>query len=309
MASKKNAVILPKLLGMVFLILSILSSTSIYIIFKLINHYKVHTFSTIVVNYLAACIAGFFLSNSKQFSFSIFFENWFPISALIGVLFIIMFYVIAKSTQKVGVAVTTVAVKMSVVVPIAFSIWYDTADVLTLLKSLGIVLAILSVFLTVYRKNTQKINANTILLPAFLFIGMGIVDSCVKFAQSAFVTNDLTSVFSTMVFASALISGILVLPFSKNALASYRFTKTWIFGIILGLVNFGSMYFLILALNYVDISTGVQAMGSIVFGINNIGIVALSVIAGFIMFNERPSRLNWIGITLSCGAIIVLMFS
>jgi drug/metabolite transporter (DMT)-like permease len=220
-----------------------------------------------------------------------------------------MFYVIAKSTQKAGVAVTTVAVKMSVVVPIAFSIWYDSADVLTLLKSIGIVLAILSVFLTVYRKSSQKINANTILLPAFLFIGMGIVDSFVKFAQSAYITNDLTPVFSTMVFVSALFSGMLILPFNKAAIANLCFMKTWVLGIILGLVNFGSMYFLILALNHVDISTGYQALGSVIFGINNIGIVALSVIVGFLMFKERPSLLNWAGITLSAGAIIVLMYS
>ena len=113
---------------MIFLALSILSSASIYVIFKLVDRFKVFTLSAIVVNYLAACLAGFFLSNSSQFTPSIFRESWFPISVIIGVMFIVMFYLIAKSTQRAGVAVTTVAVKMSVVFPIAFSIWYDADD-------------------------------------------------------------------------------------------------------------------------------------------------------------------------------------
>jgi drug/metabolite transporter (DMT)-like permease len=294
---------------MIFLILSILFSALIYVVFKLIGHYKVHTFSAIVVNYLAACFAGFFLSSSNPFTLSVFKEEWFPVSSIIGIMFIIMFYVIGKSTQKAGVAVTTVAVKMSVVIPIAFSIYLDGNDLLTLLKFTGIVLAILSVFLTIYKRTTQTVDLKSVLLPAFLFIGMGVVDSFVKFAQSSFISNELTPVFSSVVFAVALASGILVLPFNKGASKSFANPMAWLLGIVLGIVNFGSMYFLILALNYIDIKTGIQAMGSVVFGINNIGIVALSVIIGFILFGERPSRINWIGIALSGVAIIVLFFS
>ena len=294
---------------MVFLILSILSSASIYVIFKLIGRFKVHTFSAIVINYIAACIAGFFLSKSNPFTLSIFQEKWFPIALLIGIMFIIMFYVIGKSTQKAGVAVTTVAVKMSVIFPIVFSIWYDAEDKLTLLKLIGITLAIASVILTVYQKSSTKMDWRAILLPAFIFIGMGIVDSFVKYSQSEYITNDLTPIFSTLVFSSALTAGILILPFNREAIKSLLSSKTILLGIILGLVNFGSMYFLILALNHIDISTGKQAMGSVVFGINNIGIVALCVIVGFLAFNERPSRINWIGIATSGVAILILSYS
>ena len=186
---------------MIFLVLSILSSASIYVIFKLVDRFKVFTLSAIVVNYLAACLAGFFLSNRSHFSFAIFQESWFPISVIIGIMFIVMFYLIARSTQKAGVAVTTVAVKMSVVFPIAFSIWYDVTDNLSLLKLSGIFLALIAVFLTVYRKSSAKFDARIILLPAVIFLGMGVVDSFVKFAQSAYVSNEIASVFSATVFA------------------------------------------------------------------------------------------------------------
>lgn len=294
---------------MIFLALSILSSASIYVIFKLVDRFKVFTLSAIVVNYLAACLAGFFLSNSSQFTPSIFRESWFPISVIIGVMFIVMFYLIAKSTQRAGVAVTTVAVKMSVVFPIAFSIWYDADDNLSLLKLSGIVIALIAVYLTVYRKSTSNVDTRTILLPAAIFLGMGVVDSFVKFAQSAYVSNDIASLFSATVFAVSLFTGVIVLFFNSKASKGLLNIKTWILGVLLGLVNFGSIYFLLLALNHIDVRTGVQAMGSVIFGINNIGIVALSVVIGFLIFAERPKLINWFGIALSIFAIFILSVS
>ena len=294
---------------MIFLALSILSSTLILVAFKLIGRYKVHTFSAIIVTYLTACLAGFFLRSSNPFTISFFSEKWFPIAILIGIMFIIMFYVIGKSTQNAGVAVTTVAVKMSVIAPIAFSIYYDANDSLTPIKLAGIILAVISVFLTVYKKNDKKLDLKKILLPAFLFIGMGIVDSFVKFAQSTYISSELTPTFSSLTFSVSLLVGILILPFNRSAAKSLISVKSWILGALLGLFNFGSMYFLILALNHVDISTGQQAMGSVIFGINNIGIVGFSVLIGFSFFNERPTRINWAGIILSLFAIFILSLS
>lgn len=294
---------------MIFLFLSISSSTLIYVLFKLIERYRVINFSAIIVNYIVACIAGFFLSGSSPYSSHIFTQKWLPIALVVGVMFIVMFYLIAKSTQKAGVAVTTVAVKMSVVFPIAFSIWYDSNDMLSVLKLFGILLALIAVYLTVYKKSDKGFDYRTILLPAILFFGMGIVDSFVKFAQSEFISNDLASTFSAVVFANSLIVGLLILPFNKPALKSIVKLKTWVLGTILGLANFGSMYFLILALNHINIDTGQQATGSVVFGINNIGIVALSVFIGLIAYKERPSIVNWVGIALSGVAIIILAMS
>ena len=294
---------------MIFLILSILSSTIIYVVFKLVERHRVVNFSAIIVNYIVACFAGFFLSDSNPFTLQMFSQKWLPIALLVGIMFIVMFYVIAKSTQKAGVAVTTVAVKMSVVFPIAFSIWYDANDALTTLKIVGIILALLAVYLTVYQKNKKTFDLKVILLPLFLFVGMGIVDSFVKFAQSEYISDSLASTFSAVVFASSLLVGLLVLPFNKPAAKSLMKGKTWVLGTLLGLANFGSIYFLILALNHINLNTGEQAMGSVVFGINNIGIVALSVLIGLVIYHERLSKVNWIGIALTGASIIVLALS
>lgn len=211
--------------------------------------------------------------------------------------------------QKAGVTTTTVAAKMSVIMPILFSIFIEANDNLTILKAIGILLALIAVFLTTYRSNSSETERNTTLLPLLIFIGIGILDSLIKYAQFRYVSEDTNSLFSGTTFCIAGIIGVLLLPFNHDAAKSLIKLKTWILGIVLGLVNFGSMYFMISALNHIDGTTGKSVDSSVLFGINNIGIVALGVLIGFLFFKERPSKLNWTGITLSLIAIIFLTLS
>ena len=77
---------------------------------------------------------------------------FYIIAIIIGVLFIIMFFILGRSTQKAGMGITTIAGKMSVIFPIAFSILYDPEDVLSPLKLAGILVTLPGVLLTVFKK-------------------------------------------------------------------------------------------------------------------------------------------------------------
>ena len=121
-----------------FLILCILSSTSIFVIFRSIDRFGIPSFPIIVINYLAASILGFIINSGDASLETIRHAQWLPISIMIGILFIIMFFLIAFSSQKAGFSVTTVASKMSVIFPIIFSLIIDPSDKLTLLKTAAI---------------------------------------------------------------------------------------------------------------------------------------------------------------------------
>ena len=71
-------------------------------------------------------------------------------------------------------------------------------------------------------------------------------------------------------------------------------------GMILGTINFGTMYFIISALN-----TNVLEP-SVLFPINNLSILTLSTVVSVIVFKEKLSSKNWIGIGLSLLAILIL---
>jgi uncharacterized membrane protein len=79
-------------------------------------------------------------------------------------------------------------------------------------------------------------------------------------------------------------------------------------GALLGGVNFGSIFFLVKTLNFIDPENG-AIDSSVVFGINNIGIVALSVILGMLIFQEKLSAVNKTGILICIIATILLAYA
>ncbi len=290
---------------MIFIVLSILSSAAIYVIFKFLDRFKITTFNVIIINYITATTLGILLTKTNTDIYPIFKNAWFPYSIIIGILFIMMFVVIAKSSQVVGIVITTVSNKMSVIIPIAVSIIIDPLDVLTNFKAAGIILAILAVFLSVYRKRKVEFDPRNIYLPIILFLGMGLVNSIVKYAQQYHVADDILPLFTVILFTMAAIAGLITKILRKTPFNELIQTKTLLWGIVLGISNYGSIYFLIKALNHKN-SLGNTLDGSIVFGINNLGVIALSVIIGLIVFKEKFLKINWIGIIISFFAIYIL---
>lgn len=281
---------------MINILLSILSSTSIFILFRGIEKFKVSTFHAIVINYLVACTLGFTLSSGWNVIPQTIEKNWFFISLIMGVLFIVMFFMIGISSQRAGISITTVACKMSVIIPILFSILYYK-ELVTWQKISGIGLALIALLFSVWKKPEKKESIFLILLPLILFAGLGTIDTLVKYAQQSYVLPDEIAFFTAFVFGVSFVVGVTIGVFGNGFFSGFAHFYTLIFGILLGLSNFGSFYFMIKALN----TSGMDS--SIVFGINNIGIVALSVMAGLILFKEKLKIINWIGIIFSVLAI------
>ncbi|MGM0665799.1 MAG: hypothetical protein ACQETA_00625 [Bacteroidota bacterium] len=270
------------------------------VVFKIAGNLKLDTFRIIVINYFTAAILGFSFAGLP--SLSVLNTGWINMAVIIGILFIVMFFVIALSTQKAGIAVTSVASKMSVVIPISFSLFYFKEEI-SILKISGILLAIAAVFMTTYsRERKEKRGIQVIILPVVLFLGAGLIDSLIKYTQELHIVDQGSLMFSSVLFSVSALTGIVFSFFRKRPGETNRFIQIIIAGIILGVVNFGSLYGLIMALesNIFD--------SSIIFGINNMGIVVLSVSIALIFFGEKLSVLNKAGIVLSILTIIFLTY-
>lgn len=291
---------------MLFLILCILSSTGIFIVFKSLDRFKIPSFPVIVINYLVATVLGFVINPGMAQVDEVLKMDWLAASIIIGILFIVMFFLVAYSSQKAGISVTTVASKMSVIFPIIFSMIIDPGDQLSPLKSMAILCTLCGVALTVYNPGNGVKNRAAIYIPLILFAGMGIVDSLVKYAQHRFVGDQDAAIFSAVLFLNAFVAGIIVLLFTPRHFRSFQKPAIWGWGILLGVVNFGSIFFIVRALNFVS-AKGEITDSSVIFGINNTAIVALSVMAGLLVFKERLKLINWVGIILS--AIALILFS
>jgi drug/metabolite transporter (DMT)-like permease len=287
-----------------FLILCILSSTGIFIVFKSIDRFNIPSFPIIVINYLVATILGFLINSGQTGWSAIRHMEWLPASMVIGVLFIVMFFLVAHSTRKAGISVTTVASKMSVIFPIVFSLIIDRSDQITTIKGMAILFTLCGVAMTVYKSRAVRMDWAVVFIPLILFLGMGVVDSLVKYAQHSYVNDHETALFSAVLFLNAFVSGILVLVFTPKALPGFKRPSVWGWGILLGGVNFGSIFFLVRALNYIS-PAGRGIDSSVIFGVNNTGIVALSVLVGYWIFKERLQAINWAGIAFSAIALIL----
>ena len=293
---------------MYFLALSIVSSTIILIIFRMAERFRISALPIIVINYITAALLGFFLSgilSDSTFNPPLFF---YVMALLIGSLFLIFFLVTAASSQQVGIAITSVAAKMSVVFPICFSLIIDPADKITPLKLAGIILALIGVFFTIFKKGKLNLQARLIYLPFILFLGMGLIDSLMKLAQHRYVNESNLAFFSTILFGMAAVLSIPTSFAKRIPMKTYLKKKTLLTGIFLGMVNLGTVYFLISALSF-KLSSGNPIDSSVVFGLNNVGVVFLSVMAGLLIFSEKLTRLNILGILLSVVAIIILAYS
>jgi drug/metabolite transporter (DMT)-like permease len=280
-------------------LLSILCSTGIYLLFKISEVQKAGLKGIIIINYLFAAFLGFISGNFSNPIQTIASSDWLPIASLIGFLFVVMFFLIGLSARKAGVSVTAVATRMSMVFPVFFSMFMFN-EIVTPQKIVLAVATLLAVFMAIYRNPEKTKRSAVLLLPFILFVGSGSVDTLVKTAQHNYIPPTETALFSATLFAISFLFSPLLLLLKKEKEKLFNI-QTFIIGSALGLVNFGSLFFIIEALNKSNIDS------SFVFGINNLAIVSLSGIMGYLLYKEKISKINLAGLALSFICIILLI--
>ncbi|GGH47560.1 membrane protein [Mangrovimonas yunxiaonensis] len=279
-----------------YLLFSILCSTLIFVIFKALRKYNINTLQVIALNYIVASLIGVLAFNEPITSANTLHASWFLGAVFLGFLFISIFFVMALTAQKNGVSVASVASKMSVVIPIVFGI-YVYHESASFQKITGIVLALVAVYLTSI-KGTSEINLKkNLLLPAVLFLGSGTIDTSIKYIETTYVPENGIPIFSATIFGIAAILGVITLMVKKDLKI---IPKALFGGLLLGVVNYGSIYFLLKALDHELFES------STLFTVNHVGIVMLSTLVGLFLFKEHLTKKNWFGITLAIIAIILV---
>ncbi|MGB7393762.1 MAG: EamA family transporter [Pricia sp.] len=141
---------------MIYLALSVLSSSLIFVVFKLYPRFRVETLFAIIVNYVVACSTGLFFYEGGISLAEVPYKPWFWGTMALGILFIVVFNLMAATAQKVGVSVASVATKMSLAIPVLFGVVVYNEQ-LGPLKIVGIVLALAAVYFASVKK--KKPNA------------------------------------------------------------------------------------------------------------------------------------------------------
>jgi drug/metabolite transporter (DMT)-like permease len=287
---------------MIPLIVSILCSSLIFVIFKLFPQYGINTFQAIVFNYFTAFTCGILLFGKDWNPKALESGNWPYFVVLSAVLFISLFIVMGISSQKNGVALTSIAGKMSMGLSMLFMIGLYS-EPLSFLKVAGILLAFLGVFLVSFAKSNDGKSSNSIWLLILLFVGSAILDVVLNYVQKYEFEHIPASLFSAFGFGLAGAIGFIILLFQIARKSSKFEWKNVLAGILLGIPNYFSIYLLILSYK----STGWT--DSTVLAIMNVSTVLISAVIGFIAFRENVTVQKIIGLLAAVSAIILLYFA
>jgi len=284
---------------MIFLILAILFSTSIFIIFRLFPKYNIDNFQAIIINYVVAVVFGLFISDIPSSFHELVDREWFYWSMLVGLIFIVVFYLFALSSQKAGIAITAVSSKMSVVIPVLLGFVYFNEEA-TVKKIAGIALVLVSFFLLLQKKKGSKINYKYIFLPILIFLGNGINDSLNKNVQFQFIQDNTKEYFLylTIIFTFSLLFALIITLFRPKKNRKKINIQTLIGGFILGIFNYLATLVFIRGLNEMNVSVFLPIL--------NISIVSVSAILGLIIFKEDLKLKKIIGIILAIIAILLI---
>lgn len=283
---------------MLALLFSILASTCIFVVFRLFTRFGVDRQQAIVVNYFTAAGCGFLFTDQAGGVQQALNSSWLIYALLLGALFILVFNLMALTTQRNGLAAVSVATKMSFMIPVIFGIIYYGESTHTW-KILGILLAIAAVYFTSIKKGNRAVS-NSLLLPALVLIGSGIIDTIIKYLEGRFVAEDEVALFSGTIFFAAAMVGILSLIIKGVQGRLHIKPINALAGIALGVPNFFSVYFLVMALR----SDLLDSSG--IFTINNVAIVTTSTLLGILLFAERLDGRNWLGIAMALASIALV---
>ena len=284
---------------MLALVLSVLCSTLILVIFKLYATYGVQTLYAIIVNYITACSAGLLFYTGSVTVGDILEKPWVWGTVALGVFFILVFNIIAKTSQVAGVSVASVATKMSLVIPVIFGVFLYKEE-LSMIQILGILLALAAVYFSSVKESSRQISKKVLLLPLLAFLGSGLIDAFIKYFEEIHLTDEELPIFSAVVFGAAALTGLVFIGINAFKKPLKINAKNVLGGITLGIPNYFSIFFLVKALQHEKFTSAA------IFTINNVAIVMLSTLVGVWFFKESMSFKNWGGIVLAVLSIVLV---
>jgi len=283
---------------MFYIILSICCSVTVAVLLKTARRFGINIQQSINWNYLSALLLYFisFSPDLNTLSASMPWKFYIPLSVLLPTVFILL----AISIRYIGIVKTDIAQRLSLFIPILAS-YFIFNETISQLKLIGLSIGFLAIFLTLNKKHDATDEKRRWIFPLIVLLGFGIID--VLFKQIALnkevpFTTSLFIIFCGAFLLSTIISLYSILM-KKTALE----LKSFFFGIVLGIFNFGNILF------YLKAHKALANNPSTVFAAMNFGVIIIGSIIGIVVFKEKISKINYIGIALALTAVIIITAS
>lgn len=266
------------------------------VLLKLARRYSIDIFQAITWNYSIALILTWLIYRPGLTNI----ESTHPALYLsLAILFPALFMIIGLTVKTAGIVRADVAQRLSLFISLAaaFLLFGETP---TTLKIIGLAVGFIAILCSIpwQQQRGDKASGSAWLYLLIVFVGMGVIDVLLKQMSGVSFPAALFIIYAGAFVLSLLV--LIVLVFAKKI----KFTLRHIFfGWVLGIANFGNILF------YLKAHQSLAGKPSTVFSAMNIGVIALGALIGLLIFKEKLSTLNKLGIVLAIAAIVIIAYT
>ncbi len=276
---------------MLYLILAILCSATISIIMRISADKVKGNVAMLSMNYLMCMvIAGAYTGFGNLLPGVSALPRTLTMGAVHGILYLASFVLLQVNVKRNGVVLSATFMKLGLLVPMVLSLLVFREKP-TAWQVLGFCIAVFAIILINLEKDKTVMGSKLGLL--LLLVGGGCADAMSKvYEEVGSAQLSAQFLFYTFVVAFLLCMGLMFLK--KQRLGRNEV----LFGLLIGIPNFFSARFLLMALE--------QVKAVIAYPTYSVATIFVVTLTGVLAFRERLGRRQWIAIGVILVALVLL---
>lgn len=281
---------------MLYVLISVFCSVTVAVIIKIAREKGINYLQLLVWNYPVALLMTYFVLKPELIGWnsSLPWHLYIPLGLLLPAIFIC----IAMSIRFGGIVKTEVAQRLSLFIPLLAAFLFMGEKIVP--KNLiGIGVGLLAIVFSIgWNKQNTSNERNYWIFPLMVFVGMGIID--ILFKQIALLAGITYMSSLWIVFVLALAFALLFLGYLLFIKKQPFDGRSVAYGAVLGLFNFGNIVF------YMKAHKALPENPSLVFTAMNIGVISVGALVGVLLFREKLSNYNKIGVLLAIISVLLI---
>ena len=278
---------------MLYLILSVLASSATAILMRLGEKHIKNNYAMFMANYTVCSLIAFLFIEDKNI---LAMREGLPFALILGLvsgcLYLGSFVLMKFNIERNGVMLTSVFMKLGVLVPaiMAVAVFGETPSVTQII---GFVLAVSAIVLIYAGPKDERGSGRTAIFLLVLLLVSGLTESMANVYDKRGAASLKDSFLFFNFFTALLLAGAITAI--KHRPIHW---KDVLFGVLIGIPNYFSSRFLLLALG--------EMPAVAVYPVYNIGAIVLIGLAGLLLFKERLGARKYVGFGIIAAALVLL---
>lgn len=275
---------------MLYLLLAILCSSSVSIAMRLGTERAEHNYGMLTMNYVTCMLLAAFHAGFNILPLGPGFTETLGLGAFTGMVYLAAFVLMQMNVQKNGVVLSSVFMKLGLLVPMVVSIFLF-GEMPGAMQWLGFVLAVGAIVMINWESGGSGLKSGLSLV--LLLLGGGTADCMSKvFEELGPAALAPQFLFFTFFFAFLICKDLVFFKHQRIG------RNEIIYGCLIGVPNFYSSKFILSALNELE--------AIIVYPSFSVATILVVTLVGVLVFRETLSKRQWMALLIILAALVLL---